>query len=1004
MVPPVLHLQLLGVFRLVHGHVPVTSINTLRLQSLLAYLVLHRTARESRQQLAFLFWPNSSESQARTNLRNLFHLLRQALPNPDLFLFLDGQTVQWRSDAPFTADVIQFETAAAQLSSAQSLQAAIDLYHGDLLTGCYADWILPERERLRQIFVETLDQLIVLFEHQGDFHSAISYSERLLRYDPLREDTYRQLMRLHILSGDHASAVRVFQTCVAVMKRELGIDVSALTLEAYKRLMKTESPSVSVAEFTPKLRSHNLPVHLTNFIGRKREIADLKQLLMPVSHSDGRAADGEKRLITLTGAGGCGKTRLAIEVAKELLDAFTDGVWLVELTPIADPTLVPMAVATTLDVHEMAGRSLTAVLIDYLWSKQLLLILDNCEHLLSASAQLVTELLQACPNLRILATSVERLKVAGETVWQVPTLSVPRMERPASTEELNQSEAVQLFIDRAVSALPTFTFGSQQAAMVVKICQHLDGIALAIELAAARIKMLTIEQIVERLDDRFRLLIDGGRITVTKHQTLRAAMDWSHQLLSFQEQVFFRRLSVFVGSFTLEAAAQVCTDQSTDGEQPLDLLASLTDKSLVLVDRSDTVVRFRLLETIRAYAREKLIESGELDRIRHRHLEFFRDLAERVEPELLAEKQSEWIRRLEREHDNLREALEWSKVSMERQMTVGADGSEEGLRLAGALWRFWNGRYPSEGREQLRGLLLRVDGSHQTTHLAKAIAVFADLSYRQGNYISSFMAFDESLAIWRDVDDKRGIAFSLRGLGNVHLARGNLALARSLYEQSLQICHEMGDRNGLAFCLSNLGLVAWNEGDYVTARKLMEESLNLRREMGDPGGIAYVLNLLGTVASSQGDYTAARQLNEESLAIKRELNDRWGIAYALDGLGMLAAVEGDHTLARARFTESLMLFQELGDKWGMIGVLERFSSLASAQAHSLRAVRLYGAVEALRRTLGLVRSAAECVEYERTMIALHAQPLDEVVFLEEWLRGRAMSLEQAIEYALAVSN
>ena len=574
---PTLRIQLLGDFRIVYEGKPVAGIASPRLRSLLAFLVLHRDTQQSRKLLACLLWQDSSEAQAHSNLRNLLHRLRRVLPDADRFVLADAHTLRWRSDAPLELDVDEFEQAASHADSIPSLQAAANLYRGALLPACYDEWLLPERERLHELYLDALAQLILLLERACDYRAAIGYARRLLQADPLREEAYRQLMRLYALSGDRADVVRVYQTCVTVLKRELNIEPSLLTHETFEQLRKAEALSERSGATRGKPGKHNLPVPLTSFVGCERELGTIKLLLV------------HKRLLTLTGAGGCGKTRLAIQVARDIVEAYADGVWFVDLAPLSNPALVSQAVATALGVRERQGQSVTKTVVDYLQSKELWLVLDNCEHLLTACAQLMEVLLRACPRVKILATSRERLNLAGETVRLVPSLSLPDTRRP-SWETLASSDAVQLFSERAALVVPTFTLNATNAAAVAQICRRLDGIPLAIELAAACVRMLTPVQIAARLDDALHVLTRGTKSVPPRHQTMRAALDWSYNLLGKKERALFRWLSVFAGGFTLEAAETVCADTGGQGvispHKVFDLLCDLIDKSLVLVSNS----------------------------------------------------------------------------------------------------------------------------------------------------------------------------------------------------------------------------------------------------------------------------------------------------------------------------------------------------------------------------------------------------------------------------------
>ncbi|HET7376899.1 MAG TPA: NB-ARC domain-containing protein, partial [Anaerolineae bacterium] len=492
--------------------------------------------------------------------------------------------------------------------------------------------------------------------------------------------------------GNIAKVAATFERCVEALRNDLNVEPSEQTRELYRKLVKEQSAAAAISVTSSNKRTSNIPIPLTSFIGRERQIEDIKALLT------------KSRLVTLTGAGGSGKTRLAVQVATDLVNTFEDGVRWVELAALKDAALVPQAVAKVLDVREGPNQPLSETLVHDLRTKQVLLVLDNCEHVIAACAQLAEMLLHSCPNLRILTTSVEKLRISGETVRLVPSLSVPRSEVITSLEEVNQSEAARLFIERATAILPTFSLNLQQAALVVKICQHLSGIPLAIELAAARVNMLSLEEIVKRLGDRFRLLVDGGRITIAKHQTLRATMDWSYELLGEQERILFQRLSVFAGGLSLEAAEAVCSGEKLNQLDILNLVGHLVDKSLVSVDAQinsqSGQTRYRLQETIRAYAHEKLDDSGETERLRKQHRDYFIAFAEEAEPKLKSAEQFDWLDRLEAEHDNLRAAWEYAIES----------DADLALRLASALLDFWSMRVnPGEGRLWLAQLIHRTN-------------------------------------------------------------------------------------------------------------------------------------------------------------------------------------------------------------------------------------------------------------------------------------------------------
>ena len=820
----------------------------------------------------------------------------------------------------------------------------------------------------------------------------------------------------------------------------------------------------------PPLRSlqafaNNLPVQWTSFIGREKEIEEVKNLLAGT------------HLLTLTGSGGCGKTRLALQVAADLVEDYSDGVWLAELAALSEPKLVVQAVATALGLRDEPGRTLLRTVTDYLLSKSTLLVLDNCEHLLPACAELTETLLNHCPHLRILTTSREGLRIGGEQVYRVPSLPAPDLASLPTEENeraalVSESDAVRLFVERTRLQRPEFVLTSQNASGVASVCSRLDGIPLAIELAAARVRVLSVEEIDAGLEDRFELLTGGSRTALPRQQTLRAALDWSYDLLTEQERLLLSRLSVFAGGWTLKAARKVCGDRSLPVGSVLDVLSGLVDKSLVAAETQGGSSRYRLLETVRQYGRERLAQTGDESAIRGRHREYYLELAEEIEPRLTGPEQAEWLLRLEAEHDNLRVALGWCQAEQ--------DGAEAGLRLAGALWLFWDVRgYLGMGREYLGEALAREGALGRAALRAKALNAAGGLAFEQGDYSSARVLFEESLSLCRELGDKPGIASTLGNLGIVASDQGDYRSARVLFEESLSLCRELGDKPGTARSLNNVGIVAFEQGDYRSARVLFEESLLIKRELGNKRGIASTLGNLGNVAYCQGDYSSARALMEESLSIQRELGDKQGIAWSLNRLGNvtsnqgdnivaralyeeslsidrelgnkngitlsllnlgevasyqgdyeaakslfeeslslcrelgdkrgtarslnnvgeLACEQGDYEAARALMEESLSLRRELGDKWGIAYSLEAFASLAVAEGQPERAARLWGAAEALREAIHAPLPPNEREQYARDLAAVRAT-LGEEAFSAAWAAGRAMTIEQAMEYAL----
>ena len=596
----------------------------------------------------------------------------------------------------------------------------------------------------------------------------------------------------------------------------------------------------------------NIPVHLTSFVGREREIAELTQLLEDV------------RLLTLVGAGGVGKTRLALRLASDLVSSVADGVWVIELAALRDPDLVPHAVAATLNVRERPDEPIRATLCEALQTLQLLLVLDNCEHLTSACAELVQELLLACPRLRVVATSRQPLGLfgAGETTFRVPSLA---MLDPwvAASDEIGASEAVRLFVDRSRSVLPGFALTDRNAASVTQICRRLDGIPLAIELAAARVSTLGVEQIVARLDDRFRLLSDASRRMPARHRTLAATVEWSYELLSEDEKLLFRRVAVFAGGWTLEAAEAVCSGNGLQSEEVIDRLSRLADQSLVVVEGQETVARYRLLETLRQYAWERLEAAGEAAMLRDHHRDWYLALAQRADAALNGPAQSEWLTVLEREHDNVRAALRWC---------LDSGAIDTALALATAYSYFWEirgHRYRTEGRRWLEEGLAVSSGVGSVPVRARAAYWAGTFAAQQFDFSRAVVLLEDSLRLSRTLQDQRGLAEALLGLGQVALLRGEYQRAEEMLSESRRLAEELGDLVMLAWAVRALGAVARALGDAERALSLANESLALCRAVGDKHQAGHLLDHVGDAERDRGELdraAAAHQSATELLA------------------------------------------------------------------------------------------------------------------------------------------
>ena len=983
----ILRIRLLGDFQLSYAGQPVVSLNTTRLQAFFVYLVLHRHAPQSRQHLAFLFWPDTHEAQALTNLRNLLHKLRQALPASEHFLLVDTQTVQWRPDAPFALDMAEFEAALTLATTRADLEAAVQHYQGDLLPSCYADWLLPLREQLRQRMIHALTQLIALLEAEGAYHAAIGYAQQLHRLDISNEAVYGQLMRLHAAIGDRAGVLRVYQTCSQTLQDEFAVEPAAATRALYQQLLQRLALTSTLLQTQTKGLS-NLPLSISSFVGREQETGMVKALLMAASACPGG------RLVTLTGTGGSGKTRLALHVATEVLQAYPDGVWWVELASFMDSFLVAQAVAKIFGVQETSGETLRTALVQALQNKQLLLVLDNCEHLVDACAQLAYALLSHCPKVHILATSRERLGITGEQFYHVPNLTLPGPQARLLPESLCQSEAIRLFVERAQLGDARFQLTAENAATILQICRCLDGIPLALELAAARLHVLSVEQIALRLDDRLSFLTSGSRTAPPRHQTLRATLDWSYELLTVDESLLFRRLAAFVGSFPLEAVEQVC------GALPapvLDVLMHLVEKSLVLVEHTDQGIHYRMLEIIRDYAREKLLASGEIEQLRLRHLSFFIKLAEATYAQLQYKQREHWLAWLERLHENIRIALRRATESGKQV---------EALRLASTMGLFWELRgYWQEGGHWLDQVLQMSEGiaaypfesSDLQRWIALALQRAGAMAWRQCDFVGARRLLEQSLALDRKVNHWDGISAALGLLGGVAFEQGDYPAAQAYYTESLTVAHWAGTKHPLGMAYFCLGLVACQVGEYAVAHTHLSKSLALLREI-EHSDVHYPLNTLGNLANLQGDYAAAQTYYAECLALRRKLVDKRGIAATLADIANLKSKQGDPVAAHTLYTESITLFREMGNQRGMVWGLSGLARLCQNNGHCQLAAKLSGAVDALLKALNARVDEPEASDGARAVALLRTQ-LGEANFNSAWMAGQHVTLEEAITLA-----
>jgi predicted ATPase/DNA-binding SARP family transcriptional activator len=1031
--------------------------------ALLAYLAVE-ARRHRRDTLATLLWPQYSQRDARAELRRTLSVLNRTLGKE--WFETDRESAGLRQ-APSTGsgqrqpestehilwlDVNAFRQRLAACEAhghpvqeacpdcLNLLTEAVELYRDDFLSGftlpdapAFDDWQRYQTQDLQDELASALERLAEGYGAAGAFEPAIAVARRRLELDPLREAAHRQLMRLYAQAGRRTAVLRQYETCVRVLDQELGVSPAAETTALYERLRAERAEPATRAvtlpprhtlprqtiPFVGRQSKHNLPQRLTSFIGREKEIVAITDLVT------------KHRLVMLTGVGGIGKTNLSLQVGQSAVETFPDGVWLVELAPVADPNLVPQVTATAMGLRESKNRAVADYLLDYLQEKQCLLILDNCEHLINGVARFVQTVLQRCANVQILASSREVLGVAGERPFLVPPLTLPKKGQQFILGEWKRYEAVRLFVERAQIVLPDFQVTADNAAALVHICQRLDGIPLALELAAARMKVLTPAQIADRLDDRFRLLTGGSRVALPRQQTLRALIDWSWELLSDAEQLLLQRLSVFVGGITLEAVETVCSGDGLESYECLDLLHELVNKSLLIAKREQgQETHYHLLETIRQYAQEKLAASGSTETFQQRHLTYFRQFAETAAPFLKGPDLLIWLYRLEESLDNIRVALDWAQKT-----DVG-----NGLRLIFALTEFCWVRGNIREMEARLGQLLAQTASVSPLVKANGIWLQGWFSGILDHHDKAIVLLEKSLNLYRELEDQAGVASALTELGHALHMCGEIEKGHVALQEAITLHRSLGDTVGTAWSLMSLGEFEMESDHHEQAWECFQESVSLFREAGNLSRFFVVLLRSGLVATEQGDFEVALSLIRESLSIVELLGIRGYLAYVLQDLGKLYFQLGDYPLAQTTFEKSLLIgketesysfsydwtlvqlgyahlrggnlaqakeifsksqqqFSKSGDLIGIICALEGLASLAVQQEQPETAVRLFAWADMTRHLNKTNRTQFEQTDVDRDMAHL-LEMIDKEAYAAAYAAGQAMTMAQAIAHAL----